>query len=133
MSHAFTIVPNAPIEEVVSCVVRVASLQPKIVVTTEPNAVCLYFAADLEVARRALVHGFRGLACVRICPRSRTIHVDTEGYDASTEQLEVFVRWVLDEFGPCRVFDDETGEDLGAVEARELFEPEEEFLDSTGA
>jgi hypothetical protein len=70
--------------------------------------------------------------CVRLVPDTGVIHVDSEGYEGGLVDLEEFLRWAIDRFGPCCVIDDETGEDQSGLEVSLLLEPVPE-LDAIGA
>jgi hypothetical protein len=52
------------------------------------------------------------LASFRVVMGQMVFQVDPDGYEGSVEQLLPFVKWVLDELGPCRVLEDGTGRDF---------------------
>jgi hypothetical protein len=122
VSAAFTIVPKLLFDGLVDD----DALRATIRKPTPQGDLELYFAGDIEV--RALART-DGLMCVRILSDTGVIHVDTEGYEGGLDDLENFVRRVLHRAGPCRVFDDETGEELSHVEARDLLGAPREFVE----
>jgi hypothetical protein len=127
VSASFTIVPTTPFAEVVGDVLAAAREKSDtiLIVAGAPGTeVKLYFAGDLEVRCHAQPDG---LMCVRLVPDTGVIHVDSEGYEGGLADLEEFLRWAIDRFGPCRLLDDETGEDRSGREASVLLEPEPEF------
>jgi hypothetical protein len=58
-------------------------------------------------------------ACVLwLSPELERIQVNQECVDDSRRVMLEFVRWILREFAPCRVFDDDSGEELTEDVAR---------------
>ena len=110
MNGSFTIVPTGDFALIGNAIVaRARRTGPNVIVHGE--SVQIYFAGATTVARTRKTHG---LACLRIVTTSGVIQIEPEGYEGSLPQLLGFVRWILDAFAPCRVYDDETGEDLTA-------------------
>jgi hypothetical protein len=51
---------------------------------------------------------------------ARGIHGNQEhGADRSVARMREFVKWVLDTFAPCRVYDDETKEDITSLVSKD--------------
>lgn len=105
-------------------------LDPAVELSEHGGDLIAYFAGTAHV--RNVSMGGRGLASLRILSGSLVVAVDGEGYEASAQHLAMYVRWFLGR-GPCRIFDDETGNELTwRIEAcpETLFAPELEFEDT---
>jgi hypothetical protein len=106
MPHRFTLVPTDLLEVTRELVERAA--RDAAVVLLVERETELFFAGSPAVMANARTG--RGLACLRILGAG-VINVDTEGYEGSVKHLADYVAWLL-KAHPCRVFDDETGEEL---------------------
>jgi len=47
------------------------------------------------------------------------VRVNQECKEESRARMKGFVQWILSEFGPCQVLDDETGEDISELASRD--------------
>ena len=104
-------------------------LDPAVELSEHGRDLIAYFAGTPTVRKASMG---RGLASLRILSGSLVVAVDGEGYEASAQHLAMYVRWFLGR-GPCRIFDDETGDELTwRLEAcpETLFAPEPEFEDT---
>lgn len=132
MSQRFTIVPTQTFWAAAEAVANAAATNPTVDVVEEGSDLCLYFAGDPDVLVAAANNGRRGLACLRIGRSTSAFHVDAEGYEGSAAQLGIFLRAMLRRLRPCKVYDDETGDDLSFRAERfpsRLIGPEPEFHD----
>jgi hypothetical protein len=132
MSQRFTIFPDRDFWTIAERVIRAAEANPTVAVIEEGGATCVYFAGDPDVLADASELPVPNLGCIRVLRSESAIQVDAEGYEGSAIQLSAFVRAMLRAIGPCKVFDDETGDDLTWQADRfpsRLLGPEPEFDD----
>ncbi len=127
MSIRFTIAVGGDFHGRTERLKKRLTLDPAVEVSQSGPDVLAYFGGVRQV--RELSMGGRGLASLRILPGSLVVAVDLDGYEASARHLAMYVRWIIGD-GPCRIFDDETGDELTwRIEAcpETLFDPEPEF------
>lgn len=119
----FTIVPAGDFWQ---CVPRITgrATEPEehsgIKLVRDKTATHLFFPG-----RGLLTHGLedgtdytRVLCSLRLMLGSYVLQVDPSGYEGSVVHLCDFVKWILDELKPCRVFEDGTGRDFSRTAPR---------------
>lgn len=134
MSIRFTVAPAGDFHAISERVKMRLSLDAAVEVLQRGPDTIAYFAGVKAV--RDIAMGGRGLAMLRLLPGAFVIPVDFDGYEASARHLASYVRWILVECGPCRLYDDETGDDISwRIEAcpETLFDAEPEYLDADEA
>jgi hypothetical protein len=130
MSPTFTVVPAGDFAAARQNVLRWAGQYPGVLLAGPADGDRTLAFGGVPVDARAMEEG-RGLACVRVLSCG-VLHVHAEGYERSIDQLQIFLRWVFEELGPCKIFDDETGDELSLVVEQMphlLFAPEPTFVD----
>lgn len=131
MSIRFTIAPTGDFYAIAERIKKRLSLDSAVEVLQRGPDTVAYFAGVKAV--RDIAMGGRGLAVLRLLPGAFVIPVDFDGYEASARHLATYVRWILAECGPCRLFDDETGDEMTwRIEAcpETLFAAEPEYRDA---
>lgn len=116
---SFTVVLRGDFAVVADVALAWARADARIRVARAPFGQVLYFAGARAVAREG---ESVGLASLRLSEASRVVHVDLDGYEGSVRHLEPFVRDLMQRCGACKVWDDETGEDLSHLAVSQLFE-----------
>jgi hypothetical protein len=143
MIDSFTIIPSGDFSRAEALIKEHAKSGATIMMTKRNGDDVLVFCGD-EAARRALtlerakriqqLGDAAGdveweLASLRICAEDGVVHVDTLGYEGSAEGLKTFVVWLLAEFAPCTVYEDQTGDDISHFAQRR---PSRLFVDVRG-
>jgi hypothetical protein len=121
MIDLFTIVPGGEFDTAVRRLEERLAADPG-VFATRSGADTIFFLCGEEFVRRALRTQGRTdnsqLASVTVCASAGVLSVSTLGYEGSVAHLHEVLTWILSELGPCRVYDDASGDDISAVATR---------------
>ena len=118
MSPRFLIAPSGDFAALSDRILAAAEDKPSIArVDRGVYGLALIFCSSPDSARE-LEESFQNAGtvsdalCILTLSPERTISIDGDGADESASNLETFVRPLLHELGPYRVWDEETAEEL---------------------
>ena len=132
MIHHFSIVPAQGVELALGRILERAHDDPWILHLNPAPVHFLIFCVSLDHVQdvRRRYKDAQGsvdteVAVLEIDPQG--IHVDQDCEPASRKRMEEFVRWIFENFAPCKVLDHDSERDLSLLASRNpgvLFEPE---------
>lgn len=117
MVYYFSMLPAGDFKTAVSIILRRAASDPRVLHLdlAEQGHRLLFCDSSDEVAEEQQKFAKYGVITPTLCSitiNEHGIHINQGCVEDSQRDLERFVRWIINTFYPCRVYNSETAEDL---------------------